>query len=145
MMRSSRLAPLLALAVALTCTATRAQPRGGSDALRRDVERRFDVLPVRDGIVLHPKAARAGVRSIEITNDSISIDGAPATGAELRQKLGADADLVLRLSYLDADARRALAAPATAPAERPPSAEPPPPPSPVSPEPPAPPRRMRES
>jgi hypothetical protein len=145
MMRSSRLAALVALAVALTCTVTGAQPATGSENLRRDVERRFDVLPLRDGIVLHPKAARARVRSIEITSDSISIDGAPATGAELRQKLGADADLVLRLSYLDADARRALAAPASAAPEPPPSAEPPPPPTPTSPAPPPPPRRTRES
>jgi hypothetical protein len=150
MMRSSRLAALVALAVALACTAARAQPPRASDNLRRDVERRFDVLPVHDGIVLHPKSPRAGVRSIEVTGDSISIDGAPATGAELRQKLGADADLVLRLSYLDADARRALAAPASppsTPSSAPPAAaEPPPPPEPSAPSnPPAPPRRTRHS
>src|SRR5436190_9125920 len=150
MMRSSRLAALVALAVALACTAAGAQPPSGSDSLRREVERRFDVLPVRDGIVLHPKSPRAGVRSIEITSDSISIDGAPATGGELRQKLGADADLVLRLSYLDADARRALGAPASAPSEPPRAAEPPPvvppsPPQPSSPSTPAPPRRTRHS
>jgi len=152
MMRSSRLATLVVLAVALACTAG-AQPRPSPDAgsLRREVERRFDVLPVRDGIVLHPKSPRAGVRSVEITSDSISIDGAPATGAELRQKLGADADVVLRLSYLDADSRRALAAPAAAPSEPPRAAEPPaaeappPPPQPSSPSPPAPPRRTRQS
>jgi hypothetical protein len=152
MMRSSRLAALVALAVALACTAAGAQPPSGSDSLRREVERRFDVLPVRDGIVLHPKSPRAGVRSIEITSDSISIDGAPATGAELRQKLGADADLVLRLSYLDADTLRALGAPASPPSGPPRAAEPraaeetpPPPPQPSSPSTPAPPRRTRQS
>jgi hypothetical protein len=36
------------------------------------------------------------------------INGAPVTGRELRERLGGDAELVLRLSYLDADARRAL-------------------------------------
>src|SRR5204863_1992340 len=134
MMRSSRLAALVALAVALACTAAGAQPPSGSDGLRREVERRFDVLPVRDGIVLHPKSPRGGVRSIEITSDTISIDGAPATGAELRQKLGTDADLVLRVSYLDADARRALAGPPAAASEPAPgeTASPPPPPEPSS-------------
>ena len=80
MMRSSRLAALVALAVALACTAAGAQPPSGSDTLRREVERRFDVLPVRDGIVLHPKSPRAGVRSIEITSDSIS----PASSCSTR-------------------------------------------------------------
>jgi hypothetical protein len=145
MMRGSRLAALVALAVALTCADGRAQPRRESDTLRQQVERRFDVLPVRDGIVLHPKSTRSGVRSIEITNDAILLDGAPATGAELRQKLGADADLVLRLSYLDADARRALGAPASRPSEAPSVETPAPPPPPSLPAPPAPPRRTRSS
>jgi len=153
MMRGSRLAALVALAVSLTGAVGRAQPARpdrqarDSASLRQQVERRFDVLPVRDGIVLRPKSTRAGVRSIEIAGDTISIDGAPATGAELRQKLGADAELVLRVSYLDADARRALAGPAAAPSEPPPpeTASPPPPPEPSSPSPPAPPRRTRES
>jgi hypothetical protein len=46
---------------------------------------------------------------VEIMNDGeIAIDGAPVSGRELRERLGADADLILQLSYLDADERRAL-------------------------------------
>jgi len=83
----------------------------GSDALRQQIERRFDVLPLHNGLALHPKSpmrADRSVRSIELTDHTIAVDGTPVTGVELRDKLGDDADLVLRLSYLEPDARRAL-------------------------------------
>src|SRR5437773_11373497 len=116
MMRSTRLGALLVVALAMAFGGHgAAQSAGAPDALRRQVERRFDVLPLRDGIALRPKAPRSTVRSIEITDGLIAIDGTPATGAELRDKLGPDADLVLRLSYLDADARRELAGVAVTP------------------------------
>jgi hypothetical protein len=90
------------------------------DALRRQIEQRFVVIPLRNGgIALHPNGNRR-VRSIEVTEGSIDIDGAPATGAELRDKLGTDADLVLKLSYLDPAERQRLFADAAAP---PPEAE----------------------
>jgi hypothetical protein len=97
------------------------------DVLRQQIERRFDVLPLRDGIALRPKSPLKNARSIELTGGTIAIDGAPATGAELRDKLGADADLVLRLSYLEPDARRALfATGATSTAQPVEAPEPPP-------------------
>jgi hypothetical protein len=114
-----------------------------ADGLKRQVERRFDVLPLRDGLALRPKSAANGVRSIELTGGTIAINGAPATGADVRDKLGADADLVLRLSYLDPDARRALFG-ASGTAQTPPpaaTAETPEPPEP--PATPAPPRTRR--
>jgi hypothetical protein len=140
------------LALALTAAAmiagdvpasaqTRA-PRPG--LLRQQIEQRFDVLPLHNGVALRPKSTPGGtrgVRSIELTDGTIAIDGAPATGAELRDKLGADADLVLRLSYLEPAERRALFAAETPPIvetpEAPEAAEAPPP----SP----PPRRARHS
>src|SRR5581483_4569702 len=84
---------------------------------------------IAGGLVLRPKVDR-GVRGVELAGDTINLDGVPATGAELRQKLGADADLILRLSYLDPTERRQLLASgpaAAAPPERPaaPVAEPP--------------------
>ena len=84
-----------------------AAARDGARDLAADVTRRFDVLQLRDGVVLRPKKPIAGVGAIELSGD-IAIDGTPMMGAELRGKLGADADLVLRLSYLDPAARRAL-------------------------------------
>jgi hypothetical protein len=79
-----------------------------SGALRRDIERRFDVLPLRDGLALRPKSDMRGVRSIELTDMTIAIDGVPVTGAELRDRLGSEADPIIRLSYLDQSARRSL-------------------------------------
>jgi hypothetical protein len=123
--------------------------------LRREIEQRFEVLPLRSSVVLTPKRGNRRVRSIELTENAINVDGAPATGGELREKLGADADLVLRLSYLEPSARLALfatsgATPAEAanpPAElgppvapNPPDASVPPPP-PLPSLPPLPPRR----
>jgi hypothetical protein len=106
-----------ALAVAAVVWA-QISPAASMD-LRRQVERRFEVLPLRRGVALRPKSSVHGVRSIELAEDTIAIDGSPASGAELREKLGRDADLVLRLSYLDPDARQALFAPQPSVPERP--------------------------
>jgi len=110
-MRHTILSAAIAALVALpTIVGDRllAQGAGPQDALRRDIARRFDVLPLQNGLALRPKDGNSRVRSIEVTDGTIAIDGTPATGAELRDKLGADAELVLRLSYLDAAARQQL-------------------------------------
>jgi hypothetical protein len=67
------------------------------------------VLRIVDGIVLTPKTAIAGVKSIELSRGTISVDGTPVTGAELRARLGADADAVLQVSYLSSADQRTLA------------------------------------
>ena len=78
-------------------------------ALRQQIERRFEVLVLTDRIVLRPRSAAGSVRLIELGGPgTVAIDGAPATGAEVRDRLGADADAVLQLSYLDAGQRRTL-------------------------------------
>src|SRR5438067_10474018 len=92
-----------------------AQSASDQQRLKRDIERRFDVIPLRGSVALRPKSGR--VRSIEFAADAINIDGLPATGAELRQKLGADADLVPKLSYLSADERQRLFEDGAKPAE----------------------------
>lgn len=84
-------------------------------ALKSRVERRFRVLPVRDGVVLTPRRDVPGVASIEIRDGLIAVDGTPATGAQLRERLGEDADLVLQVSYLSAAALRAWDAPPPTP------------------------------
>src|SRR3954452_2221155 len=67
--------------------------------LRSRLERRFEVLPPRGGLALKPRDTSRGVQSIEVTNTLIAIDGEPATGPDLRQKLGIDdADLIRELS-----------------------------------------------
>jgi hypothetical protein len=102
-----------------------------ADEVRRQIERRFDVLPLTSGIVLTPKSPISGVRSIELAGGTISIDGAPVTGGELLSRLGADGDAVLKLSYLDPATQRAIATAGgrAAPPESPASPQSPPPPS----------------
>lgn len=80
------------------------------EALRARLERRFDIVPLSDAIGLRPKARMGDVRLIEIA-DTISINGETVTGAELRKRVGAEAESILRLSYLDAEARRAFVTP----------------------------------
>jgi hypothetical protein len=107
------------VAAMLWAGAAAAQPTGtgvqaereaeGSSALVRRVERLFDVLPLRDSLALRPKSEMRGVRSIEIAGGAIAIDGTPVTGAELRDRVGADAaEVVLELSYVNAAEQRTL-------------------------------------
>ena len=58
--------------------------------------------------MLTPKF-KTPIKSVELSGPTIAIDGTPVTGAELRERLGSDGDLVLQLSYLDTAARRSLA------------------------------------
>ena len=85
-------------------------------ALKARVERLFRVLQVREGLVLTPRREVRGLQSIEIRDGVIAVDGTPTTGAQLRERLGADADLVLQVSYLSADALATWAAPKPVPA-----------------------------
>jgi hypothetical protein len=91
-------------------------PTTSPEVVRAQIERLYDVLPVRGGIALRPKTPMPGVRSIEVTGGAVAIDGRSVTGAELRDKLGVDADLILQLSYLDAALQRTLVDPVRAPA-----------------------------
>jgi hypothetical protein len=85
-----------------------------SPATRSQALDRFRVLVIRDGLVLTPRQGDG--KTIEISNGSIALDGTPVSGRELRDALGADADVVIQLSYASADALRAAFAPAAAPA-----------------------------
>jgi len=102
--------------------------------LRAQLRARFDVLSVQDGVGLVPRSKDAGIRIIEIRNGAVSIDGMTATGDQLRMRLGADADLILRVSYLDAAQQRQLSGDAQPGAAAP---------SPVPPVPPVPENRPR--
>jgi len=85
-----------------------AQAPGDIAALRTQLERRFDVLPLQDGVLLRPRVRINDVRSIEVHQGSVALDGLVVTGAELRQRLGADADAVVRVSYLSPADQRTL-------------------------------------
>lgn len=93
------------------------------DALRASLSQRFDIVPLSDAVGLRPKGRMGDVRLIEV-GDTISINGETVTGRELRDRVGADAEVILRLSYLDAAARRDVMAPLGAPQPPPPPAAP---------------------
>jgi hypothetical protein len=111
----------LLAAVAASGPATAQAPADERDALRARLAERFDILPVTGGIALRPKARVRDVRLIEVTDDGVLVNGMVVTGRELRERLGTDTDLVLKVSYLDAAARAALAMPPEVPS---PAAEP---------------------
>ncbi len=106
--------------------------------LRTRVEARYEVVPFSDGLALRPKSRAREVRLIEVTGGAITIDGVSVTGRELRDRVGADADLILRLSYLDEATRKALFSAPGEPATR--AEETPSTPAPEPPEAPRPPR-----
>ena len=101
--------PILLMLVVLAASA-----QSHVDELRSRLESRFEIVPIANGIVLTPRF-RTSIKSVELSDSTIAIDGAPVTGRELRERLGNDADLVLQVSYLDAAARRSLAAGKTPP------------------------------
>src|SRR5262245_29171179 len=108
---------LVMVALGALVVAAREQQAGEEEALGERIEARYDVVPIADGIALTPKQRNPDVRLIEIA-DAISINGTTVTGRELRDRVGDDADDILKLSYLDQRARRALFA-TSAPAESP--------------------------
>ena len=116
-------AALLLLSVHIT---GHGQPTG----LRAQLRERYDVVALQQGLALVPRQAGAGVRMIQIVDGVVTVDGETPTGAQLRDRLGRDADLVLQVSYLTQQQQRELAdaapgaavggspAPATAPIDR---------------------------
>jgi hypothetical protein len=98
-----------------------AQERGD---LRRTIEARYQVLPVSGGVLLTPRQAKAGVRTIEVTGNRIAVNGETVTVRTMRDWLGADADPVLRLLGMTAAEQRQLFGLGGDTAARPPSAAP---------------------
>ncbi|HET9226208.1 MAG TPA: hypothetical protein VFR31_06050 [Thermoanaerobaculia bacterium] len=78
------------------------------EELRRQIERRYQVLPIHGGLVLTPREARGGVRAIEVSGDSVAINGERVNAQIVRDWLGADANLILPLLDLEPAERRAL-------------------------------------
>ncbi|MGH9370266.1 MAG: hypothetical protein ACRD15_01910 [Vicinamibacterales bacterium] len=112
-------AVLIAIVIAvLYVGAVGAQPStDDQQALRTRLEERFDLVPLTNGIGLRPKSSDSDIRLIEISDGPILVNGSPVSGGELRERLGADADAILNLSYLSPEARRALVDPVEKPVE----------------------------
>jgi hypothetical protein len=76
--------------------------------LKVRIDERWRVIPLQGGLLLVPKRPSA-IKGVELTREgAIAIDGQTVTGADLQNRLGADADAVLRLSYLSSVERSAL-------------------------------------
>ncbi len=110
-MRRAFIQTALAAAILIAAPAAHAiaQPVPAEDlqSLRTRIESRYDVVPLAGGVALTPKSPRGDVRLIEIS-DTIAINGVQVSGRELRERVGADADTILRLSYLDRNDLRKL-------------------------------------
>jgi hypothetical protein len=76
--------------------------------LKTRIDERWRVIPLQGGLLLVPKRP-SSIKGVELTRDgAIAIDGQTVTGADLQNRLGADADAVLRLSYLSPAERGAM-------------------------------------
>ncbi len=87
-----------------------AQLTGEAAELRERLRERYDIVALQNGLGLVPREPNERVAIIQIRNGAVAINGQELTGRELRERLGADADLVLRVSYLDDAAQGQLVA-----------------------------------
>ncbi len=124
---------LLALCLALVPLGTppaAAQDEAASAAtdtsgLRAAVAHDFEILPIRDGVLLRPHGEFRGVRTIELVGSTIAINGETESREVVRGWLGERADLVLRLADLaPAERRRTLGLEGTGAPPAGPGAEP---------------------
>lgn len=100
---------LLALALVPSAVSSQGAAAAQGDAdLRRVIEQRYEVLPIRDGVLLKPRVERLGVRSIELAGETLAVNGERLAPEVLRAWLAEEAEPVLRLHRLPPGQRRAL-------------------------------------
>jgi hypothetical protein len=99
-------AALLALGVAMLLHG-QAAPNVAS--LRQELRAHYDIVALPDELALVPRQRSADIKIIEIRDGTVAINGNALTAREARQRLGKDADLIFRVTYLDAAAQRDLA------------------------------------
>lgn len=76
--------------------------------LAEGVRARFEVTVLSDGVRFFPRSPVDGVGVVELSGGVVAVDGRPVSGQELRELLGEDAGVLLRLTYLGAAERAAL-------------------------------------
>jgi hypothetical protein len=84
--------------------------------LRNQLTERYEIVALQQGVALVPRLADARVRIIQIVDGAVTVDGETLTAAQLRDRLGADANLVIQLTYLDRAALQGLPGPGSSPA-----------------------------
>lgn len=97
----------IVLVLLASTTGLRAQA-GDPVQLREQLRARYDIVALQGGVGLVPQRSGSDIRLIEVRDGAVSINGDPVTARDLRQRLGRDADLVLRVTYLDASAMQQL-------------------------------------
>jgi hypothetical protein len=113
---SQGLKTIVACATALVVVAGAAVLRSQTTSvedLRQQLRERYDIVSLQDGIGLVPLRHGGDVRLIEIRDGAVSINGSAVTARDLRQRLGRDADLVIRVTYLDTAALQRLSGPSS--------------------------------
>ncbi len=118
-----------ALAVLLTMVAAStgvAQDPGDITQLRASLQERYQIVELQSGVALVPRQPSASVRIIEIRDGSVEVNGETLTGREVRDRLGDDAALVVRVTYLDQAGRQTLLGAASVADISPPEAAAPP-------------------
>jgi hypothetical protein len=74
---------------------------GDRKRLRQELEPRFEAFAITNGVLLRARQERLGVRTVEVSGDSVVVNGAKVGPEVLRSWMGdADADLILRLLSL---------------------------------------------
>ena len=104
---------LVALLGSGLATHPSAQAPAGAE-LRGQLASRYDIVALQRGVGLVPRDATAQIRLIQIVEGTVSIDGMVVTAAETRERLGRDADAIIRLTFLDAAGRDAFTGAAAA-------------------------------
>ena len=78
-------------------------------SLRQELRAHYNIVALQDELALVPIQRNPDIKIIEIRDGSVSINGTALTAREARQRLGKDADLIFRVTYLDPAAQRDLA------------------------------------
>jgi hypothetical protein len=106
------LAPAAVVAAAQDAVTSASGPVTAAERrVREAVLARYRVLPVQNGIVLVPLSRIDGVDNIELRDGTIAINGHLATGGEVRERLGREAETVLELSYFDLPSQQRILLP----------------------------------
>jgi hypothetical protein len=69
---------------------------------------KYEILPVRNGVLLKPRTVEAAVRAVEVSGDTLAVNGEPVSEGVLRAWLGEQAEPILRLHRLPPAERQAL-------------------------------------
>jgi len=79
-----------------------------TQGLREAITAKYEVLVVSNGVVLKPRTEELGVRTIEVSGDTIAVNGERVSEGVLRAWLGEQAEPVLRLHRLRPAERQSL-------------------------------------